>query len=173
MRQAGWSNPAANMLIVFDGYRLAVEYREGTKGERMEPSQSLAGYYSTREIMALFGWRTRAQVSATAKSQGWAALRVGNVALYRGEDVVAYAQKRRRTRLAEELGWSWSGHPRTTRLIEDDGFDIACPVCGAQALLKIPQTAELIAAYIDSVNQETPWPWRCANGHGGGQDGVV
>ncbi len=134
----------------------------------MNKLPAVPGYYSTREIMALFGWRTRAQVSATAKRRGWPVVRVGTASLYPAPQVAEYAQARQRTRLAEELGFSWRRLPKTERLLEDDGYDMDCPVCGAFALHKWPQGEAEITAWIDYLNERTStWPWRCVNGHAG------
>jgi hypothetical protein len=73
---------------------------------------------------------------------------VGNVYLYRDEDIYEYRDHRLRTRLVKILGWRGRGLYRAADL------DIECPVCEGLAV-EWPPPPEL------------PEKFRCLKGHEG------
>lgn len=111
------------------------------------------GYTMAQEVMSLFNWKSPAQVSATAKREGWYFIKVGAAHLYASQDVLAFRDTRYRTDLLRQEGW-WNG----LGLYRDEDIDVlgGCYYCGSFAI-KHPQTAEA---------------WVCLEGHRGG-DGAL
>jgi hypothetical protein len=80
------------------------------------------------EAVALLGISKQGAQKA-ARVEGWHIVcKVGNVHLYRKEDIREYRDHRHRTQLVKILGWRGRG------LYREDDIDIECPVCGAFAV---------------------------------------
>lgn len=113
----------------------------------MNFTPTLPDWYTTAEVMQLFGWSTRAQVSAAAKSHGWQRRMIGRAALYAALDVETYGMARLRRQLLNAMGATGSA------LIWHDEHDIPCPM---------PDCDQFAVGYNGR--------WRCAAGHEGKTD---
>jgi hypothetical protein len=111
--------------------------------------QSPPGYYSLAEAAAYLHL-SKPVTSRVAKSkkQQWPVYEVGNVHLYREEDIHEYRDHQLRTQLVEALGWRGRG------LYRADDIDISCPICDAFAI-EWPAPPELSTKFM------------CLNGHEG------
>lgn len=106
----------------------------------------IPGYLTPKEIMVQFGWG-RAQLSATARREGWARYRVGNAYLYDEQDIADFALARNRTSLLKKAGWKLP-----PGLVRHDDWDLdpGCPECGLLAVLTPDESG-----------------WLCVQGHTG------
>lgn len=107
---------------------------------------TIPGYITPQEIKARFGWN-RAQLTATAKREGWARYAVGNTFLYDAQDIADFALIRNRTELLKKAGWKLQ--PGLARR-EDLDYDPGCPECGKLAVLLPDESG-----------------WMCIEGHRG------
>jgi hypothetical protein len=87
----------------------------------------IPGYYTLVEAAEALGFTQRGAEKAALREE-WTPTRVGNVNLYRAEDVHEYRNHRLRTRLVKKLGWAGRG------LYRNDDIDTLCPECGSFAV---------------------------------------
>jgi len=81
-------------------------------------------YLSTREVMSLFGWTTRASVSRVAIQERWDKIPGSRPRHYLARDVQDYILTRKHTDLARRSGIVFKGLFRHI-----DGIGATCPIC--------------------------------------------
>jgi hypothetical protein len=102
--------------------------------------QTISGYYTTAQAAHHLAI-SKQGVEKAVRIEGWKPIKVGNVHLYRTEDVHEYRDHRYRTQLVKALGWRGKG------LYRASDIDIVCPQCGHFAI-EWPAPPEISTKYM-------------------------
>jgi hypothetical protein len=95
----------------------------------MQPK--IPDYYTITEAAAALAL-SRPGAEKAAQREGWEFIEVGNVHLFRVEDVREYRDHRQRTKLVKALGWRGRG------LYRCDDIDLSCSECDDFAVMWPP-----------------------------------